>query len=112
MPPRSHQKAVQFVRKNEDGEILTWDRHSADAATLRVIVENGLVNGMKPSKVRENFKVFEKYAGATFRSALQNARKTYEKSVYNRAAALNTGMFKFILLIYPFTPSHHTSFLS
>lgn len=88
MPPK---KVRTPIKSAAQPLIRSWDGRSADAATLRVIVENGVVAGMQPKEIMKAYPCFQKYEGSTFRSALTNIRNSVNKAISNRASYCNTG---------------------
>ena len=82
-------KASKPEKRNEKGEICTWNRFSEDANRLQIFVANGMCEGKKPAEVQEMFPQFKKYSSQCFSSALSNMRKTHNKQIYDRAAAIS-----------------------
>lgn len=75
---------VSFVKKNEKGEVTTWKGDSEDGKMLKILVENNCIHDKKPADIRALYPQFMKYSASTFRSALTNARKSYNNELYRR----------------------------
>lgn len=94
---------VAFVKKNEKGEITTWKGDSKDGQLLKMLVENGMLDNLKPMAIRNNYPQFMKYSAVTFRSALTNARKSYNNDLYRRSSRGGMLLPQIILLIIMLT---------
>jgi hypothetical protein len=84
---------VLFVKRNEKGEITTWKGDSADGKLLKMLVENGMIDNQKPAEIRTSYPQFMKYSATTFRSALTNARKSFNNELYRRSSREGTLFF-------------------
>ena len=85
---RSPRNADAADNLNETGEITKWNCGNQDGRELKIYVENGCCDGLTAKPVREKYPQFNKYAYATFSSALNNARKAFNTQVRNRAKGL------------------------
>jgi hypothetical protein len=71
-------------KKNEKGEITTWNSDSEDGKLLKTLVESNLLDDKKPTEIRTSHPAFMKYSPNTFRSALTNARRSFNNELYRR----------------------------
>jgi hypothetical protein len=85
--PRIPRKTAKEVLLDQKGKVASWDGTSDDALDLKLFVENGRLEGLTPKKVMEKYTQFDKYAYGTFSSALGNARKSFNNTVFSRGAA-------------------------
>ena len=79
------QVVIQTKKRDEKGNIVTWSGTSEDGNALKVLVESGMVDGLAAKAVRAKFPMFETYAYGTLNSALRNARRALNKTIYHRS---------------------------
>ena len=73
--------------QNKDCGMTKWNKDSTDGVCLKALIENGLITGMGPVKVREQHAQFQKYAYGTFQSAFNNMKRTHNNAVQRRSNA-------------------------
>ena len=76
--------AAKGLRKNATGEYIQWSAKSRDGQEMKVYIENGCTEGLKPAEVREKFPQFKKYNYQTFNSAFASLKKTYNNQIRDR----------------------------
>ena len=69
------------VKRNEKGEIVSWDSKSADGLFLRVLVEQGIIDGLTAGQLQKDHTSTAKYANKTITGALKSARESFGKEV-------------------------------
>lgn len=82
-PPRSPARTPPgTVRRNENGEIISWCASSEDGKLLTLLVAQGIIrDDWKPAAVKERYTNFREYASNTLSSALHSARKKVQGQV-------------------------------
>jgi hypothetical protein len=72
-----HDAATVQPRRNEKGEIVSWNTNSDDGRLLKMLVESGHIKpGMTAGEARKKYSMFCNYSYSCFGSALTNARKS------------------------------------
>ena len=75
---------LRQATSNEKGAVK-WDKDTKDAILLRHLIEEGIIEGMKPKQVLASYADFQKYQYPTFQSAINNMRRTYKNGVKRRS---------------------------
>jgi len=83
------------VKRNAKGKICSWDGTSSDAEFLKILVQNGCLEGMTPAQIQKEKKyaAFDEYANSTFASALNNMKKALGKEMETQRAGGSNGKF-------------------
>ena len=79
---------LKMPKKNENGEIINWDSSWPDAIYLRLLIEQGLVDGLTAGQIQRQFPQFRVYANKMLTGGLKTARDSVVKEV---AAARSRG---------------------
>ena len=85
-------------RRNEKGEYVQWKGDGQDGKNLNILVESGVLDGLTPKSIRENYPHFSKYRYSTFNSALGNCRRVLNNQIHMRAKGGDKG--DYITCIY------------
>jgi len=93
------------VKRNAKGKICSWDGTSSDAEHLKILVQNGCLEGMTPAQIQKEKKhaAFDEHADATFASALNNMKKALGKEVETQRAGGSNGKCLFVVVPFSWT---------
>jgi hypothetical protein len=79
-------------RRNEKGEITSWNSASDNGRLLKMLVESGHIKpGMTAGAAREKYPMFKDYSYNCFQSALTNVRKSLGTEVEAREQQTGRG---------------------
>jgi len=102
MAKKKTASAVQAkeVKRNAKGKICSWDGASSDAEFLKILVQNGLPEGMTPAQIQKEKKhaAFDEHANSTFASALNNMKKSLGKEMEMQRAGGSNGKSLFVFV--------------
>jgi len=68
-------------RKNEKGLIDNWDSTWPDAKYLRMLVENGDVDGMTAGQIQRDYSQFKGYANKALTGGLKTIRSAVQEEI-------------------------------
>lgn len=98
MAKKKGSSGVKEIRKNEAGEIITWDSNSRDGQLLKLLFDNGTLTSESTKEVKELYANFRKYATKTLSSAITNVKKSVKREAEARKAKGSKGMSLFVNL--------------
>lgn len=85
-------------------EKLKFSTNSRDGKELKLYIEGGACDGLKPLEVLQKFPQFQRYENKTWRQALSRCRSSFKKKIKERSNTscefAITIIFDFLLTLY------------
>lgn len=83
---------LKTAKKNEHGEIINWDSAWPDAVYLRLLVEQGMVDGLTAGQIQHQYPQFRVYTNKTLTGGLKTVRDSVSKEVATARTNGSEGM--------------------
>jgi hypothetical protein len=93
-------KKCNAKKHNEKGEICNWDSGWEEAMMLKLLVQNGKLNGLGAAAIKKNYPQFASFNTNTLNGALQTIRNAYNKAVNDRKKGAGEGSKLFSLYLF------------